>query len=430
MTAALRSPNDKWKGGDTVPKTDMYEIPADNPENSTGRASSGEVSAEEISYAYEKGQPALNNVTVSAKAGEFVTLLGPSGSGKSSLLRIIAGLMSPERGRIILDGHDITDAPAQKRDMGVVFQNYALFPHLSVADNIAFPLQMRHVPRGDCLTRVEEMLELVGLEGMSDRRPGQLSGGQQQRVALARALAHRPRVLLLDEPLGALDRRLRQRLGRELRKIQRETGTTTIYVTHDQEEAFYLSDQLVVMSNGHINQSGKPQELYERPSDLFVAEFLGDTNRIPGTVVARRGPHLDVTVGGRRIQCDTALDLAVGESATCLFRPERTRVSNNVGHGAINDAFHMDKSLRGHPSILKSIGAGRVPTSGTAMAVIWLGEAVVQDCLYLGSFVRLVLDAGGATLHADIENSDSIAEIGQRVSYGCDEGKIVVVKEC
>ncbi|TAL91277.1 MAG: ABC transporter ATP-binding protein [Candidimonas sp.] len=417
MTAARGALKDERKGDNTMSKIDLPKKVTDGSGNIAKRTGSGQISAEGISYTYEKKHLALNNVTVSANASEFVTLLGPSGSGKSSLLRIIAGLMMPHCGRIVLDGRDITDVPAQKRDMGVVFQNYALFPHLSVADNVAFPLHMRNVSKRDCLRRVEEMLGLVGLEGMNDRRPGQLSGGQQQRVALARALAHRPRVLLLDEPLGALDRRLRQRLGRELRKIQRETGTTTVYVTHDQEEAFYLSDQLVVMSNGRINQSGKPQELYEQPSDLFVAEFLGDTNRLPGTVVTRQGTRLDVTVNGRHIQCDTTLDLASGGSVTCLFRPERTRIGCKVGHGVSSN------------TVQKCIGGSRVATSDAALGIYWLGEAVIQDRLSLGSFVRLVLDANGVTLHADLENDDLVVEIGQRVNYGCDEGKIVVVKE-
>ncbi|WP_157357631.1 ABC transporter ATP-binding protein [Amycolatopsis nigrescens] len=223
-------------------------------------------------------RPAVDDVSLDIAAGEFMTFLGPSGSGKTTTLSMIAGFTTLSAGSICIDGTDISRLKPHKRDLGVVFQQYALFPHLTVARNVAFALEQRSVSKPDIQTRVREALELVGLADFADRLPRQLSGGQQQRVALARAVVYEPRALLLDEPLGALDKKLRDQLRREIARMHRELGMTFLFVTHDQEEALTLSDRIAVFNNGHVEQVGTPSELYERPSTLFVAQFLGESN--------------------------------------------------------------------------------------------------------------------------------------------------------
>jgi ABC-type Fe3+/spermidine/putrescine transport system ATPase subunit len=274
------------------------------------------------------GVTALDSVSLDVRAGEFVTLLGPSGSGKSSLLHILAGLVEPTSGTICIAGRDVTRVPTQKREIGLVFQNYALFPHLTARENIRFPHNVRKTSDAEASARVAEVLELVELTALADRRPDQLSGGQQQRVAVGRAISSVPKVLLLDEPLGALDRRLRQQLGREIRRVQRETGITTIYVTHDQEEAFTMSDRVVVMNHGEIRQIGTPEDVYARPSDSFVANFVGEVNLWPVTVDDVGAPIATVTIAGA-----APLRASIGEgtrqaagSRVVAVRPERVWV--------------------------------------------------------------------------------------------------------
>ncbi|MEW5985179.1 MAG: ABC transporter ATP-binding protein [Chloroflexota bacterium] len=228
------------------------------------------------------GHPVVNNVSLEISDGEFFVLLGSSGSGKTTVLTMIAGLTAVDQGRVLLHGRDVTHLPTQQRNVGFVFQNYALFQHMTVADNIEFGLSVRKTPRAERRRRRDELLELVGLAGLGGRMPRQLSGGQQQRVALARALAHQPDVLLLDEPLGALDAKIRTELRRTLRAIQRELAVTTILVTHDQEEAFELADHIGVMSFGRLLEVGTPQSLYQRPQTEFVATFLGTANLLVG----------------------------------------------------------------------------------------------------------------------------------------------------
>ena len=227
---------------------------------------------------------AVEDVRLHVEEGEFVTVLGPSGSGKTTLLTMIAGLVSPSSGRIDIGGRDVTWLPAARRKVGLVFQSYALFPHMSVYDNVAFPLSVRGMARPEIVRRVTEALRLVRLAGFERRRPAQLSGGQQQRVALARAFVFEPEILLLDEPLGALDRKLREQLQVELRQLQRSLGITTILVTHDQEEALSLSDRIVVLDQGRVQQIGTPEEAYLRPANRFVADFLGTANLFEGTL--------------------------------------------------------------------------------------------------------------------------------------------------
>ena len=228
---------------------------------------------------------AVDGVNLTVERGEFLTILGPSGSGKTTLLKLLAGFETPTSGEIELDGRNVAQMPPAERSIGMVFQHYALFPHMSVGDNIAYGLKMRGWPKDMRQRRVEEMLQLVRLEGMADRLPKQLSGGQQQRVALARALAFGPQVLLMDEPLGALDRALRLEMGEEIRRIHRETGTTVIYVTHDQEEAMVLSDRIAIMHHGKIVAHGTPQDLYLQPPTEFVATFFGGYNAFPAMCV-------------------------------------------------------------------------------------------------------------------------------------------------
>ena len=224
------------------------------------------------------GQNAVDGVSLSIAEGEFFSLLGPSGCGKTTTLRMIAGFIEPDEGRILLNGVDVTTVPPNKRPVNLVFQQYALFPHMTVYENVAFGLSVKHVPRREHADRVNEMLRVVALEGYEKRRPRQLSGGQQQRVALARALVNRPAALLLDEPLGALDVKLRRHMQLELKRIQHELGTTFVYVTHDQEEALAMSDRIAVMDGGRVEQLGRPREIYETPASDFVADFVGTVN--------------------------------------------------------------------------------------------------------------------------------------------------------
>lgn len=272
------------------------------------------------------GITALDRVSLDIRPGEFVTLLGPSGSGKSSLLHILAGLVSATSGTIAIDGRDITRVPPQKREIGLVFQNYALFPHLTARENIRFPHNVRKTSDSEATARVAEVLELVELTALADRRPDQLSGGQQQRVAVGRAISAVPKVLLLDEPLGALDRRLRQQLGREIRRVQRETGITTLYVTHDQEEAFTMSDRVVVMNHGEIRQVGSPEEVYIRPRDSFVANFVGEVNLWSADVEERNGDVATVSIAKSASFTAQCGDADNEKALKVAVRPERVWV--------------------------------------------------------------------------------------------------------
>src|SRR5499426_1790551 len=237
---------------------------------------------EAVAKSFDGVVNAVDNVSLEIGPGEFFSLLGPSGCGKTTTLRLIAGFETLDHGRIFVGHHDITDVPVHLRDMSMVFQSYALFPHRTVAENVAFGLRMRRIGKQEIVRRVRETLQLVALTGLEERRPAQLSGGQQQRVALARAIVVRPPVLLCDEPLGALDRKLRQQMQFELKQLQKELGVTLVFVTHDQEEALALSDRIAVMNAGRIEQVGTPAEIYERPRTRFVADFVGEINIIDG----------------------------------------------------------------------------------------------------------------------------------------------------
>jgi len=335
-----------------------------------GGDAGGNLQIEAVSHAYATVK-VLDNVSMEIGSGEFVTLLGASGSGKTTLLRIIGGLIQPGTGRIRVAGRDITRLPPEKRDIGFVFQNYALFPHLTVAENIGFPLKVRGLPKRDIDRQVQEALGTVGLAGLGRRHPAQLSGGQQQRVALARAIVFRPRVLLLDEPLGALDRQLRQQLGLELRSLQRRSGITMVYVTHDQEEAFTMSTQVAVMNQGRVLQIGAPQEIYRRPADLFVARFVGELNSFEGIVLDSAGGRATVRLAeGIEVDAVAAAPLAVSARVVCTVRPEHVRVDSaangteptlqlRVGTVIFGGSWHrLELLLPGSGRVVKAEGRG------------------------------------------------------------------------
>lgn len=280
-------------------------------------------------YKSLSGNQILQDINLNVKEGEFLTLLGPSGCGKTTLLRLISGFEEPTQGIIRIDGVDVSGLPPHQRHVHTVFQSYALFPHMTVYDNIAFGLKCRKIPNKDIPARVANVLKMVKLEKFADRKPSQLSGGQQQRVAIARAAVNRPRVLLLDEPLSALDYRLRKTMQIELKQLQRELGITFIFVTHDQEEALAMSDRVVVMHEGNIEQIGTPREVYEEPRNLNVAKFIGEANIFPGEVVAVEDKHITVNMlGKQRVAKCHNLPHQLGEKVNVLVRPEDIRVWN------------------------------------------------------------------------------------------------------
>ncbi|MBP2368852.1 ABC transporter ATP-binding protein [Pseudonocardia parietis] len=331
--------------------------------------------------------PAVDSIDLEIRAGEFMTLLGPSGSGKTTTLNMIAGFESITSGRIALDDTDIAALPAYKRNLGMVFQNYALFPHMTATENIAFPLRQRKVGKSEIARRVSEALELVHLGGHGERLPTQLSGGQQQRVALARAVVFEPRALLLDEPLGALDKKLRESLQLEISRLHRELGITFVFVTHDQDEALALSDRIAVFRDGHIDQCGTPAELYETPASRFVATFLGDSNVFTGHV---RDGLLDTG------WCTLRAPAAADGPGALVVRPEHLRLA--VG----------DEPEAGNPNVL---------------------SVTVTDIVYQGAFRRVLVrfDDGGTGQVRDTAGVSRSVTIGQRVEvcWSADDGVLV-----
>jgi putative spermidine/putrescine transport system ATP-binding protein len=278
-------------------------------------------------------------------AGELLAILGPSGSGKTTLLQIICGLVEPSGGRLMIDGNDETDNPADKRDIGVVFQNYALFPHLTVRENVAFPLQMRRTSKAEIRARVEAALAMVGLSDFAERFPLELSGGQQQRVALARCFVYRPSLILMDESLSALDKKLRDSMRIEIKRLHRETGATIIFVTHDQEEALALSDRICLMNDGQIEQLGTPKDIYERPANTFVADFIGASNLIFGTVMA--DGRMESAEGVLPLPGNCAVE--AGKPAALVIRPEKLLLCNSdagILSGRIEESIYAGAETR------------------------------------------------------------------------------------
>jgi spermidine/putrescine transport system ATP-binding protein len=307
------------------------------------------VEARNVSKVFGAGSEAvraLDGVSVTIRENEFFTLLGPSGCGKTTLLRLIAGFELPTAGEILLQGQPVEHLPPYQRPVNTVFQSYALFPHMTVAQNIAFGLEMRRRPQAEIDATVGEMLALVKMSGLDSRRPAQLSGGQQQRVALARALANHPRVLLLDEPLSALDLKLRQGMRNELKALQRRTGITFVFVTHDQEEALTMSDRIAVMNNGRILQIGSPREIYDHPSERFVASFIGDTNFVDADLVAAHNGIATVKlVSGATLSASLPAGAAASGRVTVAIRPEHARLmaapANPVLSGRVENVVYL-----------------------------------------------------------------------------------------
>ncbi len=315
---------------------------------------------------------AVSDLSLEVADGEFVTLLGPSGCGKTTTLRMVAGFIAPDRGEIAFNGERINAVPPHRRDTAMVFQSYALFPHMSVADNVGFGLRMRGMPTAARRERVAESLAMVNLSGLERRRPGELSGGQQQRVALARAIATRPQILLFDEPLSNLDARLREKVRLEIRELQRRLGITTLYVTHDQAEALAMSDRIVVMRAGRIEQVGTPDEIYRAPATRFVADFVGAANIIDGRSLG--GGLFETPVG--RLRSDGA-SIPAGEPATLSWRPE-------------------DMHRAGGPPDISA--------------------AIVSGVVYHGSFVEVMVEAAGELLRAQLP-SDTPPRVGDRIDF-------------
>jgi len=313
---------------------------------------------------------AVDHVSLSIRKGEFFTMLGPSGCGKTTTLRMIAGFERPTNGDIFIQSQRMTDTPPNKRPVNMVFQNYALFPHLTVGDNVGFGLAVKRVPKAGRLNRVREALALVQLPGMEDRRPSQLSGGQQQRVALARALINRPAVLLLDEPLGALDLKLRKAMQIELKHLQEQVGITFIYVTHDQEESLTMSDRVAVMNSGQVLQVGTPVEVYERPATRFVSDFIGETNFLSAIVDEVDGERVEVNIGGQVMPGTSDENgLSPHQPVTVAIRPEKL--------------------------VLRRPGAG----SGPAL------NGAIKELIYIGTDIRYVVHLeNGATCVTRIQN--------------------------
>lgn len=329
------------------------------------------------------------DVSFDIESGKLITLLGPSGCGKTTTLHIIAGFIGPDSGRIILGGTRVDMLPPYKREAGLVFQDYALFPNMNVARNIAFGLRM-HGWTGDRIERrVEELLDLVRLEGFEKRSITSLSGGEQQRVALARALAPNPRILLLDEPLSALDAKLRKELRADIRRIQKKLALTTVYVTHDQEEAFAISDRIAVMKNGRIEQTGTSQEIYNNPKTLFVAEFVGLTNTIEARVLGRRGGFTEVESEFGRFLARDGSELSTGQKISLIFRPERSRLVRGEADANVIEAEVKGCEFLGDSALLELEAKGTRFTVKLSQAVFCtVGETArisfsPEDCILL-----------------------------------------------
>ena len=353
-----------------------------------------------VSKVYDGGVRAVDTVAMDIRPGEFFSLLGPSGCGKTTTLRMIAGFDTPSTGEIRVDGADITYVPAHRRDMAMVFQNYALFPHRTVAENVAFGLRMRKIDKATIASKVKAALAMVELSGMEDRKPAQLSGGQQQRVALARAIVISPRVLLCDEPLGALDKKLRQQMQFELKQLQKSLGLTLVFVTHDQEEALAMSDRIAVMNAGRVEQIGTPVEIYDQPRTRFVADFIGDTN----------------IFRGQRVTMDHGVGIAVGNGLVLALPGATTTPSGEV----VSVALRPEK-LAVSPGSTPDVRSTGTSARGTVESTNFLGGAVLY---------RIVLD-GGQRVLAQQPNSGAgpLHAPGHAVTLGWRPADLVILED-
>jgi putative spermidine/putrescine transport system ATP-binding protein len=335
----------------------------------------------------------LKPIELKVQSGELLAVLGPSGSGKTTLLQIICGLVEPSGGRLIVDGRDETENPADKRDIGVVFQNYALFPHLTVRENVAFPLQMRKVAAGELWNRVEATLAMVGLTDFANRFPRELSGGQQQRVALARCFVYRPSLILMDESLSALDKKLRDSMRIEIKRLHRETGATIIFVTHDQEEALALADRICLMNDGRIEQLGPPEEIYERPANTFVADFIGASNLIHGETAGDGGFE---TADGR-VPLPAGAAPVAGTKAALVIRPEKLELcqrENAYLTGQVEERIYAGSETR----LLVRLASGGLMT---VRLTAGLPRVAIGDAVFIrwaAGQARLLEGAAGAVL--------------------------------
>lgn len=340
---------------------------------------------------------ALGETDLTVAEGEFLTLLGPSGSGKTTLLSLVAGLARPDGGAVLIGGNDVTYSPPYERDIGVVFQNYALFPHMTILENIAFPLKMRKVVAAEASRRAHEALEMIRLPHIAQRYPKELSGGQQQRVALARCMVYQPSIILMDEPLGALDKKLREHMQLEIKRLHRELGATIIYVTHDQEEAMTMSDRICLMNSGNIEQLGTPADLYFRPKTLFVADFLGESNLLPARVVKIEGSNIEVLIGPEGVKASAFANGPVrkGEEIHVMIRPQnlsigkagaassgklRAKVTDIMVTGSLTKIY-MEPLGEGLPMLIAAFATraqGETYAIGEEIELSWAGtDAVV-----------------------------------------------------
>lgn len=341
---------------------------------------------------------AVDGISLDVEPGEFVTFLGPSGSGKTTSLMMLAGFEVPTSGEIYVDQQPIAAVPPYKRNIGMVFQNYALFPHMTVGENIAFPLKIRKLPKDDIAQRTRNVLELIKLPGYEGRYPRQLSGGQQQRIAVARALVFNPRVLLMDEPLGALDKQLRESLQLEIKQLHDQLGVTIIYVTHDQQEALVMSDRIAVMNDGRIEQIGTPTDLYESPQTRFVASFIGESNFIDGRVVSVNGPECHIAVEGiGELRATSLSGLSINDPVSLTVRPEKIVCGDMTG------------------------GSGSNRVTGVVDRVIFVGETRRYEFL-LPDQQRLIVKRQN---RADVENFQPGDEVA--LSWHADDSQIVEV---
>lgn len=352
----------------------------------------GEYSLElkNIKKSFTGEESVLQGISLSISSGEFITLLGSSGCGKTTTLRIIAGLESPDEGQVFLDGKDVTALEPNDRDVNTVFQNYALFPHMNVEENVGYGLKLKKVSKGEIKKKVSHMLELVQLSGYEKRKPSELSGGQRQRVAIARALVNNPKVLLLDEPLGALDLQLRRAMQHELKRLQKKLGITFVYITHDQEEAINMSDRIAVMNEGRFEQIGTPDEIYNHPKTSYVATFVGNANILKGKVESQTGDQALLSLGGGKVLVHTAGEkLSKGEEVTLAVRSENILLDEECGCGM---------------------------------------EAEVEEKTFAGGQLRMVLSLpGGEKVVASRYGIDANVKVGQKVCWRFESADAVLV---